>query len=162
MNDKRISIAAVALAALLGCADSAPRAGSEHDRIALGALPESTRDHVKRADYNHDGFLSTHELARFYAKRTRELFHRIDRTGLGGGITVEEFVGYHNARLIEQLRYADKNGDGALTRDEVGPLRWVRLQVADTDHDGKVTFSELERAFQRRPKLAPPALETKR
>ena len=43
---------------------------------------------------------------------------------------------------------ADKNNDGALTKDEVPPQRWQRLQNADANKDGKVTKDELTAFFK--------------
>ena len=45
---------------------------------------------------------------------------------------------------------ADKNKDGALTKDEVPAQRWRRLQNADANKDGKVTKDELTAAFKNR------------
>ena len=43
---------------------------------------------------------------------------------------------------------ADKNNDGALTKDEVPAERWQRLQNADANKDGKVTKDELSAFFK--------------
>ena len=43
---------------------------------------------------------------------------------------------------------ADKNKDGALTKDEVPAERWLRLQNADANKDGKVTKDELAAFFK--------------
>jgi hypothetical protein len=45
---------------------------------------------------------------------------------------------------------ADKNNDGALTKDEVPPQRWQHLQNADANKDGKVTKDELRANFNNR------------
>lgn len=44
------------------------------------------------------------------------------------------------------FKRADKNNDGALTKDEVGDKRWERIKVADANNDGKVTKDELQNA----------------
>jgi hypothetical protein len=44
------------------------------------------------------------------------------------------------------FKRADKNGDGALTKDEVGEKRWERIKLADANNDGKVTQEELRQA----------------
>jgi hypothetical protein len=44
------------------------------------------------------------------------------------------------------FRKGDKNGDGFLTKDEVGDKRWSRIQVADANKDGKVSQAELQQA----------------
>jgi hypothetical protein len=48
----------------------------------------------------------------------------------------------------ERFQKADKNGDGFLTADEVGPKRWEHIKVADTNNDQKVSQAELEQAFK--------------
>src|SRR6187455_3439065 len=45
---------------------------------------------------------------------------------------------------------ADKNNDGALTKDEVPAERWQHLQNADANKDGKVTKDELHAFFKGR------------
>jgi hypothetical protein len=44
------------------------------------------------------------------------------------------------------FKKADKNGDGFLTKDEVGAQRWERIKVADANNDGKVSHPELQQA----------------
>ena len=44
------------------------------------------------------------------------------------------------------FKKADKNGDGFLTKDEVGEKRWERIKVADANNDGKVSHPELQQA----------------
>lgn len=44
------------------------------------------------------------------------------------------------------FKKADKNGDGFLTKDEVGDERWARIQVADANQDGKVSHPEMKQA----------------
>jgi hypothetical protein len=46
----------------------------------------------------------------------------------------------------ERFKKADKNGDGFLTRDEVGEKRWSYIQVADANQDGKISMAELAQA----------------
>jgi hypothetical protein len=46
------------------------------------------------------------------------------------------------------FKKADKNGDGFLTKDEVGDKRWTRIQVADANKDGKVSQPELQQAHK--------------
>jgi hypothetical protein len=52
----------------------------------------------------------------------------------------------HAARLAERFKKMDKNGDGFLTQDEVGPERWAHIQVADANKDGKISLAELQQA----------------
>ncbi|HEY4102716.1 MAG TPA: EF-hand domain-containing protein [Polyangiaceae bacterium] len=55
--------------------------------------------------------------------------------------------GDHQAHGEERFKKADKNGDGFLTQDEVGEKRWARIQVADANKDGKISFAEMQQAF---------------
>jgi hypothetical protein len=40
----------------------------------------------------------------------------------------------------------DANGDGFLTRDEVGAERWDRIKVADANGDAKISKDEMKKA----------------
>ena len=46
----------------------------------------------------------------------------------------------------ERFKKADKNNDGFLTQDEVGEKRWLHIQVADANKDGKISQAELQQA----------------
>jgi hypothetical protein len=160
------------LGALLIAACVAPgrHERDKHDRVALTSLSKPLRARLTPADTNHNGLLGTRELGHHYMRVARERFRALDKNRDGRldpaempahmradlahvdqPITLEQFVTMRNHRLIRRLHVADHNGDGALTRDEVGPLRWVRVRAADFDHDGRVTFEELHRAFGKRP-----------
>jgi len=58
--------------------------------------------------------------------------------------------GHHGEGHDKGARFkkADKNGDGFLTKDEVGDERWSRIQVADANKDGKVSQPELQQAHK--------------
>lgn len=58
--------------------------------------------------------------------------------------------GEHQKGHDPQARFqrADKNGDGFLTKDEVGEKRWQRIQVADANKDQKVSMDELKQAHK--------------
>ncbi len=47
-----------------------------------------------------------------------------------------------------RFQKADKNGDGFLTKAEVGDQRWQRISAADANKDGKVSKAELAQAFK--------------
>jgi hypothetical protein len=46
------------------------------------------------------------------------------------------------------FKKADKNGDGFLTKAEVGDRRWERIKVADANNDGKVSQPEMQQAHK--------------
>ena len=54
--------------------------------------------------------------------------------------------GKHEQGKGAHFKRADKNGDGALTKAEVGEKRWERIKVADANNDGKITKDELQNA----------------
>jgi hypothetical protein len=47
-----------------------------------------------------------------------------------------------------RFQKADKNGDGFLTRAEVGDERWQKISVADGNKDAKVSKAELMQAYR--------------
>jgi Ca2+-binding EF-hand superfamily protein len=171
MTDKISLLTVFGSLALIACTpDRTDEPSGGENTLPLSALSKRAQHRLASADANHDGLLSTREMARYDTARARRVFEGLDAKRAGklelaalsaparlrfagadldgdGMLTLDEIVAAHNARVIEQLRSADKNGDGALTSDEVGPLRWLRLRAADTDGDGKVTFAELQRAF---------------
>lgn len=86
-------------------------------KLAVVELPEKMQKHLGAADTNKDGFLSVDEIK---AKREQ----------------------HAKARFAKR----DKNGDGALTEQEVGARGWAHLKVADSNNDARVTFAELHEA----------------
>jgi len=54
----------------------------------------------------------------------------------------------HHGDKGARFKQADKNGDGFLTKDEVGDKRWERIKVADANGDNKVSMDELRQAHQ--------------
>ena len=57
-----------------------------------------------------------------------------------------ESAGDRAQHAQERFKKADKNGDGFLTKDEVGEKHWAHIQVADANKDGKVSLAELAQA----------------
>lgn len=78
-------------------------------------------------------------------------FAEADSNG-DGVVTRAEF----QASRLERFERMDRNGDGAISRDDFGRLMRFRPQAgqrldellaeADTNHDGRVTRSELQQA----------------
>jgi len=152
-----VSLLGIAFLVMVGCA---PPKSEARRHVPLKSLVKPLRARLTPADTNHNGLLETHELKRYYADYTRERFRALNshdlRATLGattdrqaGPVTLDQFIAARNHHLIHRLRLADRNGDHALSRHEVGPLRWERLRAADANHDGVVTFDELEHAFGR-------------
>jgi len=54
----------------------------------------------------------------------------------------------HHGDKGARFKQADKNGDGFLTKDEVGDKRWERIKVADANGDDKVSQAELRQAHE--------------
>ena len=85
-------------------------------RVEVSELPPRAQTRMAAADANHDGVLS-----------------------------VQEITAHMEAQRAARFARMDANSDGAVTADEVGP-RWEHLQVADADHNGRVSREELQAA----------------
>jgi Ca2+-binding EF-hand superfamily protein len=111
-------------------------------RAAMDAERRDPNAMIKRFDANGDGRLALSEVP----ERMREHLASADTDG-NGYLSVQELTAARDA--MEQARFAreDKNGDGALTEDEVGARGWAHLKVADTDGNGKITLAEIDRAL---------------
>jgi len=57
-------------------------------------------------------------------------------------------AGHRAKKRAARFARADKNGDGFLTRAEVGEKRWQRISVADSNNDAKVSRAELQQAHK--------------
>ncbi|WP_437585348.1 EF-hand domain-containing protein [Sorangium sp. So ce1000] len=97
-------------------------------KLTVAELPEKAQKRLGQADTNKDGILSVEELKAHAEQRTK-------------------------ARAAKQKAHfarKDKNGDGALTKDEVGEKRWERVKAADANRDNKVSADELRAAHAAR------------
>jgi Ca2+-binding EF-hand superfamily protein len=116
----------------------------EQARQARGGRP-SIDDIFAKLDKNADGKLTQDELP----ERLAERIMKADTDG-DGAVTKEELQAARDkfgprpgAALF---RHFDRNGDGRLVASEVPDCARARLQRADTDGDGGVTFVEVARA----------------
>ncbi len=115
--------------------------------VELSELPDRLRTKLADADTNGDGKLTAEELQahRGACKGDHRKLGHSDKgkTGDGGPSSAE-----HRTRIFTRM---DKNGDGALTADEVGNERfWSHLVRSDANGDGTVTKEELEQAHAAR------------
>lgn len=143
-----------------GCSKQTSSPGDETASTASASnAPDEGRGHrpggdpakfIERFDKNGDGKLETSELP----DKLRERMADVD-ADKDGFITVEELRAAHQKRAEQGFARMDKNGDGALSADEVDERRWEFIKVADADGDGKVTFIELSEA-RASGKLSPP------
>ena len=153
-NTRSLMLGTVAaLALLIGCgsAETSGAAGSSLT-VATGPQVEAGQrfrhapdpaQMIQHFDANHDGSLQVSELP----PRMQERLGEAD-TNHDGVIAVDELTAHRAARRAEHFARIDTNHDGVVTADEVGPERWTNLSTADADHDGRVTQSELETAFE--------------
>jgi hypothetical protein len=112
--------------------------------VELSELPDRLRTKLADADADKDGKLTAEELQAHHAacKGDHGKFGHHDKGAMGPSSAE------HRARIFTRL---DKNGDGALTADEVGNERfWSHLVRSDANRDGSVTKEELEQAHAAR------------
>lgn len=143
------SFLALALVACSGGAEvgQGPQAGggatTEAVHADLAAGHHDPAAFVKRFDANGDGALEVAELP----ERMQKWIGDAD-ADRDGKISVAELDAHRQAMKARMFQKADKNGDGALDANEVGPKRWEHLKVADADGNGSVTAAEIQTARQ--------------
>lgn len=107
----------------------------------------SVGDALARADADHDGYVSG---AEFQAMRASE-FARLDRNG-DGVVSLADFPRLARSdrpqaqQLKAMIARADRNGDGRVTRAEFIDGPTTLFDLADTDHDGRLSHTEVEAA----------------
>jgi len=89
-------------------------------KLALSEIPERMRPRLQPLDRNRDGILTQEELAaprpdNAARRDPKRLIARLDKDG-DGALSGDEIPGWMQRRM-ERL---DKNGDGRLTVDELG------------------------------------------
>ena len=95
---------------------------------------------TERMDRNVDGRVEVSELPPRVAERLGAADANRD-----GVLSVPEITAHMEAQRAARFARMDSNSDGAVTANEVGP-RWEHLQVADADHNGRVSAAELQQA----------------
>jgi len=148
MNKKNTRRALFGMGLALGCTFAfVPRAhacGGEGGPHGKGFKKHDPQALIQKFDKNGDGVLEVKELPELLQKRLAEADANRD-----GKLTVQELeahrAAHHAERGKKHFAKLDKNGDGVLTKDEVGE-KWERIGKADANGDGKVTQQELEQA----------------
>ncbi len=112
----------------------------------LPAHAQTAATTLQRFDSDRDGAISRDEIT---VART-SLFSRLDVNG-DGAIDADEVEGLRDAimdraivmqaRLGNQIRRLDANGDDKVSRDEFG-ARAPLFEFADRDGDGKISAAE--------------------
>ena len=148
MNKNITRRARFGLALGLGCMAFVPQAlacpgeGGGHGKGFKKADPQTM---IQRFDKNGDGVLEVKELPELLQERLAAA-----DTNKDGKLTVQELEAHRAAHMAERgkrhFAKLDKNGDGVLTKDEVGEKKWERIGKADANRDGKVTQEELKQA----------------
>ncbi len=130
---------------------------------AVGPKRGRLAGQFERADADGNGSLSRAEAEKGLPRVARD-FDAIDADH-NGEVSPEEVRAWMKARRAERssrreaarskfdqyFRAADRDGDGALSRDEArqGMPRLVsKFERIDTDHDGKITREEIQTYLQ--------------
>ncbi|KRA73910.1 signal transduction protein [Caulobacter sp. Root656] len=108
---------------------------------AASRMPSAALD---KADTNHDGDITRDE---FKASRAAQ-FARLDRNG-DSMVTLSEFPRLAKSnrpkaqKLKAVIQYADRDGDGRVTRAEFVDGPSPLFDRADRDHDGRLSRDEV-------------------
>jgi Ca2+-binding EF-hand superfamily protein len=121
------------------------------------ARPKMTQEAFKKLDKNGDGFLTPNEMPKH--PPLAALIQKAD-ADKDGKVTFDELKVVMPRLTQERFKELDKNGDGVLTKEDApqrpGPQAGAgqrgqgiagKLEQADADKDGKVTFEEAKTAF---------------
>ena len=97
-----------------------------------------TTKHFDQVDADHDGKVTRAEA---------EAAHKLMMAAMGG-----RMKGRMEGAMVERLRSADKDGDGAISAEEAKamPMLADHFAEVDTNHDGKVTREEMKAAHHPR------------
>jgi Ca2+-binding EF-hand superfamily protein len=131
------------------------RFDKDHDgKIALSDVPGHLRERLAKADANNDGQVTRDELSKAWEQKAAEMKKKIDVNG-DGVISDQERAAARSKFWDTRFAKLDKNHDGFLTNDEVPPMMWDNVKVADANSDGKITRAEVDQAIASG-KLQPP------
>ena len=137
-------VALVTVGAATAFAQNAPAPGACQGHGGHGGRgghgPMDPARFTERMDRNGDGRVEASELPPRMAERLGAADANRD-----GVLSVTEITAHMEAQRAARFARMDSNSDGAVTADEVGP-RWEHLQVADADHNGRVSAAELQQA----------------
>jgi Ca2+-binding EF-hand superfamily protein len=133
-------------------AQSSPVSAPAPDRAAK--MQQHFDEHFSKADKNGDGLIDREEAAG--NKRLSQHFDEID-TNKDGKISKDELKAHFAAshaksheKFEAKFKAADKDGDGALSKEEAQAAKMPHLvknfDAIDANKDGKITPDEL-RAF---------------
>ncbi|MBI5095066.1 MAG: hypothetical protein HZB26_21855 [Candidatus Hydrogenedentes bacterium] len=116
-------------------------------------IPALTQEQFDRLDTNHDGVLTKDDIPAPPVdplKRLIRLLHRADADE-NGEVTFDELLAVAPGLTQEQFDTLDTNDDGVITKDDFPkppphPVEHLLelLREADANHDGQVTFEELQ------------------
>jgi Ca2+-binding EF-hand superfamily protein len=121
--------------------------------ISKDEVPEQAWERVSRMDKNKDDKISKEEMAAATAMM-RAAGKGKGKDGKGKGKEKGKGGPPTGGPGAVFGRY-DENKDGKIGEDEVPAEMWSRLRKADTDADGLVSKSELEKVYSEREKYAP-------
>lgn len=146
MKTVSLVLSAAALSLTLTGTASAAHKDTRYDHrfLSQNEAIEDVMDSFRRLDRNHDGILKFHEVRRQdrYAHHSNSRYDRWYRqTGyqrfakrVDDDITTRNFHKY------------DRNGDRVLTKHEVRKLTKKKFRQADLNHDGYLSYREIERS----------------
>jgi len=109
---------------------------------------------MKMIDTDGDGTISKAEADAFFNRLDTNHDGKIDKSELAAfrKTMMEQRRAEMQAEFEARFKAADKNGDGALTRDEVKaglPRLASHFDELDANHDGKLTMDEIKAGMEK-------------
>jgi len=124
---------------------------------AKAAFPQATQERFSRFDRNGDGVISKEDRGAAGGRNgsgtvgAGQMLAKLKQADTNGDqqITFEEAKAAFPQATQERFGRFDRNGDGVISREDIGQAMAGKFKQADANGDGKVSLEEAKAAFPR-------------